>query len=96
MQTIEDALNRMEMDANKQTLPLSIFPITLYLWLDTNQKTCAPITGTLRFQVNARNFIICDLIRAINKVTPIYAMKIRRTTYHIMKTEEFMNKRCEV
>lgn len=100
MTTLEDALNIIKTDTMKNCtssgIPLHIFPITIFLWLDTDQKTCEPITGAMKVRFNVNAFKFCDIIRAINKVTPVYKIKRRHATYHITKTEEFMSKRCEV
>ena len=96
MSTLEDALNSIRNDARKVSIPICVFPISLYLWLDTDQKTCAPIIGEMKVRFNANEAKICDIIRAIDKATPIYKIKRRHSTYHITKIEEFMNKRCEV
>lgn len=99
MTTLEESLTMIQLDTIKNStssgVPLHIFPITIFLWLDTDQKTCEPITGTMkvRFNVNASKF--GDIIRAIDKATPVYKIKRKHATYHITKIEEFMNKRCE-
>jgi hypothetical protein len=96
MPTLEDALDKLKTDVRKSGIPLCVFPMSLYLWLDTNLKTCAPITGTMKVRFNANEAKVCDIIRAIDKATPIFKIKRRHSTYHVEKIEEFMNKRCEV
>lgn len=100
MPTLEDALNSIQIDTNKLStksgIPLHIFPISLYLWIDTDLRTCAPIKGEMKIRFNVNAVKVCDIIRAINSATPIYKIKRRHTTYHVTKIEEFMRKRCEV
>lgn len=96
MSTLEDALNRIYADIHKSGIPLCINPITLLLWLDTDQKTCVPIIGTMKISFKVNEKKVFDIFRSINNATPIYAIKVHGITFHITKIEEFMEKRCEV
>ena len=96
MSTLEDVLSRMCVDAHKSGIPFCTHPMTLHLWLDTDQNTCAPITGSMNISFEVNESKICDILRAINSATPIVMIKVKRIIYHITKIEEFMNKRCEI
>lgn len=96
MSTLEDVITEIQEETRKSGIPPAVHTMTLYLWLDTNQKTCAPITGTMKVRFNAYACKIYDILRAIDKATPIYKIKRKHLTYHVAKIEEFMNKRCEV
>jgi hypothetical protein len=96
MSTLEDALKRIYADIRKSSKPLSVYPITLSLWLDTDQRTCEAIKGSMAISFEADEAKIFAILRAIDKVTPIYSMKVGLATYHITKISKFMSKRCEI
>jgi hypothetical protein len=95
MSTLEDTISRIFVDIRKSAKPLCIYPIVLYLWLDTDQTTCEAIKGNMSISFEVDEGKIFAIFRAVDKVTPIYSIKVGTITYHITKTEKFMNKRCD-
>jgi hypothetical protein len=95
MSTLEDAINRIYVDGHRAGIPICANSMRLALWVDTDLRTCTPITGYMDISFEVEEGKVFAILRAIDKATPIYSIKIKRTTYHITKTEEFMKKRCE-
>jgi hypothetical protein len=95
MSTLEDTISRIFVDIRKSAKPLCMYPIELNLWLDTSQSTCEAIKGSMKISFEVDEGKIFAIFRAIDKITPIYSIKVGTITYHITKTERFMNKLCE-
>jgi hypothetical protein len=83
-------------DIHKSGKPLCAYPITLFLWLDTDPSNCKAIKGSMTISFEVDEGKIFSMFRVINALTPIYAIKVGTITYHVTKMERYMNKRCEV
>jgi len=97
--SIQDVLNEIKRDYKTM---LYSTPISLTLWIDTHQKFCTPILGKLRLDFGGTAFrteMVLAILLKINKVTPITMILIEGhpfKVYRVTKTEEYMNKSCEV
>ena len=94
----------------KTGVPLSTFPMTLYVWIDTNQENCKPITGQISLSFTGKywneNCPITEaklfaMLSLINRLTPIYQIHVEMKGYIesnkvfiVSATEEYMKKGC--
>jgi hypothetical protein len=86
--------------------PMAMFPMTIYIWIDTNQDTCKAITGQihLEFSGDSRdtncpmtNSKLFAMLMLIDRLTPIYKIVVEGHPFKafiVSQTEEFMKKGC--
>jgi len=96
---LDEVLQDISNYARETGVPVCVPRMTIYLWTDTDQKTCASITGnvgmTFRF---IKEETLFSILRAINKATPIYLILIEShpfKAFYVTKTKRFMDKICE-
>lgn len=87
--------------------PLSHLPMTVYIWIDTNQENCKAITGKVRLEFSSTsrdvscpmsNETLFTMLTLIDKATPIYKILVEgysSKAFDVSKTEEYMNKGCK-
>lgn len=73
LKDLDTVLSDIHNDVTKTGIPVCILPMTIFLWIDTNQKTCAPIIGYIKINfcgtVNEEKLFA--IIHSIDKITPI-------------------------
>lgn len=102
LKDLNTVLSDIHNDARKIGIPICMLPMTIFLWIDTNQKTCAPIVGhiEINFCGTINEEKLFSIIQSIDKVTPVSMIvieghfKVYRKVYSVTKTETFMNKPC--
>jgi len=92
--------------ASESGILISTLPMTLYIWITTNQDTCKAITGQVRLEFSGfsrdENCPITEskllaILTLIDKVTPIYRIIIEGhpiRAFIVSATEEYMNRGC--
>lgn len=100
LKDLNTILSDIHIDVRKTGIPVCMFPITIFLWIDTNQKTCVPIVGhmEINFHGTINEEKLFSIIQGIDKVTPVSMIVIEGhpfKTYRVTKTEAFMNKPCK-
>jgi hypothetical protein len=84
--------------ASKTGIPISVCPILLHLWLDTNQENCSPICGQMKVDfggtINEPKIFV--FLKLIDKFTPIFQIDIDGKIFCVSKTEEYMHKKCDI
>lgn len=98
LKDLDDVLTDICGIASNQGIPLWVLPIHLDIWVDTHLKFCTPIMGKL--ELNFHGTALCrarvfEILKKVNEVTPITIITISGRVFHVTKTEEFANKRCE-
>lgn len=93
---LDTVLQDMYNFVRKVGIPLCTYPMRIYLWIDTNQETCAPITGYLDLCGTVNEKTLLSIIRGIDKSAPIFQISLNERVFSVVKTIKFMNKKCEV
>jgi len=96
---LDEVLQDIREYARKTGVPVCVHPMTVYLWIDTDQKTCAPLTGKISVTFKEiKEETLFLILRAIEKATPIYLIIIEGhpfKAFFVTKTKQFMDKKCE-
>jgi hypothetical protein len=100
LKDLDTVLSDIHSDVTKTGIPVCMLPMTIFLWIDTNQKTCAPIVGhiEINFHGTINEEKLFSIIQNIDKVTPVSMIVTEGhpfKAYRVTKTEAFMNKPCE-
>lgn len=98
---LDEVLRDIRDYVRKTGVPVCVRPMTIYLWTDTDQKTCAPLTGSISMTFKGiKEETLFSILRAIEKATPIYVIVVEGhipfRAFFVTKTKRFMDKRCEV
>ena len=105
LENLQTVFNSMH-DYAQENDSLVTQPMTLYIWIDTNQEDCKPITGEIKLEFSGNHWDeVCPLTESklfamltlIDKITPIYEIVIEGHPFKVFlvsATEEYMKKGC--
>lgn len=106
LESLISVCNQMRDYADEISVPLSAIPMTVYMWIDTNQETCKALTGQVRLEFSGANkdencpmtnSKFFAMLMLIDRLTPIYKIVFEGHPFKafiVSQTEEYMKKGC--
>jgi hypothetical protein len=94
LKTLENVLSELIHERSKLGVPISTKSIELFVWTDTIE--CKPIVGRIFIAFNGTlpEIKIFEIVRLIDRLSPITMIRFNKKEFHVTKTEEFMKKPC--